>query len=1855
MKNIIFKIFGCFFNAGQAPASPLSSFLGATGEAISTQDYNISFLVFLRDKVLDFVMNVIYLVCKWALNVVDFFELLVKKMAGIETMADEASYLSLKNPILQFLLSDTIITIFWVFIGVSVALLILLTVVAIVKAEYSEAIQESEKTKLRVYKTSFRAAFLFVLVPIILIGSIVFSNAILNGFYHALTGKEYAATTLGGQIFVASGYEANKYRNYANSGYRIPILINFDDPSQYDFVSSYSPEDLKGIYDSWENGEEIYKMFAQGNYQKFEDTTTYINGNVYNKSVFARDFESFVCTKEQYLVMADFIDFAVKNDVHFYVKCASDADIVWSTKVKNDNQLVLTKIDNYSVTSNNLKVTYVNANNYKDTYEISYNLGVSNNTTQMQDALTTIYQILALGEYEEYVFKYLSKVTKNDEMVDWTTEQVLLEIDGVLTYLPVYEMTYHEYIENYNDYIDSPTKIKGTLLDNGTIFVRVNDKPTLNVVDDEGEEKIEKGEEYYSIYGNTTTTLTNFEKVDGVFDYTGANLKNIALPTTDDGTGKSSYYLYEKMFKYSTYPEKLIRDLNAIYGNINIENFINVDSWSDALGEYVSNRTSTSVGSFNTSLIHPLGLILAEIFLGNVHESVEGTSFSELTFESLYTQSATGALIKTIVGEENYKNVKTQLDFYCELFNMMMSPILDELAYYEGFEVTDLNNESSDLYTFKAYLASLLFSSDTCDYFVRSVEKIVEMEQMIEDLSTDASSASAKFYDFNSLNVDIKNALFQPFQYTDGEIGACKNSIFWSLVISYYERLGLSEEEIIEKFKTHNEPTCEDCENATCENDNHIGRVTADLKLPEYLNSLARYVGIFVWDENYYYQDGGVDFTVFDSIEEGLFSETLINASKAKKYTNNIQKIQKTIVDFTNNYILSGSPFEIDAQDMNSILEFIVCGDMAVRAGTGEFDDLEEPNAEKENAKNIYQAYQKVLDKYAKADESKYNAILGYVESCKKFNQLSKYNLIYGLQVSQSEVLNGTYSVTINNKTFTTQVNMATQKFKEVVYGNQSFAKTLLAKLNSNIKILYANLTASEQERLDKAVAFADNYYSATKSQYKYYKLGPNVIDEDLPADIGVGAYKNFWDSIYYTDKFWDDLNELVSNRYDDEKLYFVDSDYEGILVAANASGDYSCFSALKSFVDGFGNMCFNLNNKTSFAQLMETQKDEVEVDDFTARLQAYFETRKGVYADNTVANLNAIEDYKDFVEFLGIDYDFEAQDVNKNPTASLKTLRLAGAEVLGSYQPRAQDSEAENRMRYLELFYLVCSTYNDVNQIVIDNASTRSIKELAGLGDRPDSELVGLKYTIDFENDRKDEAFGDLFILCTYDEENEVYLPITNGSAVVCGDQDNNYKTFETSYMSKEANNVLIAKGVIDKNGRPTAIREINGSVEFYRDDAKVVDAVSLGIGMYYQGVNDVVIFQTPYSLIANQITKWVTGGKTTLTEALLNAVPMLWVDANLYLPYGKEQKTIYHLDGGSMELNYNFDPLSAIEMPFLYQPKDLNIIILVFGTFALFTMLGNACWGVIKRIYDIVLLFLINPLVISTLPLTEMNDKQAKDSPYAKWRSMIVEKIMSIFGLILGLTVFFLLANMIEGMQFVTEGSKLAEDLSGFWIFKGKNFEFINHVMKVVFLFGAILVIESAPKLFGKIMGFGDIFEEGENVHGQIQNTMQDVKEIVNGQYLSDKIENMRDAVHNMPVVQMFDKMKEKAQDNKFKQTVEAAAQEALASTAQVAGQVAAQQGVPVEVVEAAKQALMKSYQAQKKQDEAIKFIKTSEREKREANRLLRHGYISGDEYKALEGRKKTYSDKEGKRVKARKKKIKKFVKGMEKIMKK
>lgn len=182
-----------------------------------------SFFVWLGSAIIKGIASIAYLVCKLVMGLIDFMQFLVQKLAGIEVYMNMEKFdpesLKQSDIVFRFLFSDAVTKVLKSIMVVFIVLLIVFTIFAIIKNEYKAATTGDDKLDHRksLY-TAFKAIITVVLVPIMLVMGIMGSNAILASIARAynISGN----LTLGGQIFVASAYDASLYRNYANNGVR---------------------------------------------------------------------------------------------------------------------------------------------------------------------------------------------------------------------------------------------------------------------------------------------------------------------------------------------------------------------------------------------------------------------------------------------------------------------------------------------------------------------------------------------------------------------------------------------------------------------------------------------------------------------------------------------------------------------------------------------------------------------------------------------------------------------------------------------------------------------------------------------------------------------------------------------------------------------------------------------------------------------------------------------------------------------------------------------------------------------------------------------------------------------------------------------------------------------------------------------------------------------------------------------------------------------------------------------------------------------------------------------------------------------------------------------------------------------------------------------------------------------------------------------------------------------------------------------------------------------------------------------------------------------------------------------------
>lgn len=684
-----------------------TKFLGAINKTVSLESLFERFgKIF--DRIITILNSLIYFVAKFIFQIVDFIQYLTYKIAGI-SLSNEITF---DLPMFRLLTSEPIIKIFLTLFILGLMFIIILSIIAIIKSEYNNATGGNKDGKIvnsaaKVGGKAVYSVFMMVLVPFLVVAGIAFGSIFLSSVNAAVNANGTEHTTIGGQLFIASSYNANKYRMYAESGQRIPILYSFDDPYKSGRYTYYSYEELQKIYEEYEDGWDDYNDATMGTYSQFANTLSYKNGKVVNSKTNYTGYENFVTTPEQYFVMADFIDYAVKNNLDFYIMDANDEQVDWertSSAVKLTNTV-------YDDTTNTLKISYIDTSNVTGYYSDEYTMVLSpsgfNASSPIVDSINTISELVNILlddtkelDAEAKLFRLLERVDGSINVVKWKTEEV--NFNGEM--FPVYTLT--------KKYKNSRT---------GTIETRAS----IEVAKKEG-----MSDSGQTGAGNVIYYILKKDS-DGNYQYT-----NQTIDYYNDG--KTYFDELTPVYVYGSWAEKLYNDMKVIYKDINIDNFINYDTWADSLGKYFSTTddiTSENVTQFATTLIHPMGLIMSELFLGVTLEDEEDELLTDYSFTSKYSKDLIQSICYSVSGEIRYMQLSNEIDAFVKLFNGLFMPIMEDLQRIEGFDMDGSGEYSVQAYVYRAYLCSVLLTDSGTTYLNELGQTIYRLTSLVNSIA----------------------------------------------------------------------------------------------------------------------------------------------------------------------------------------------------------------------------------------------------------------------------------------------------------------------------------------------------------------------------------------------------------------------------------------------------------------------------------------------------------------------------------------------------------------------------------------------------------------------------------------------------------------------------------------------------------------------------------------------------------------------------------------------------------------------------------------------------------------------------------------------------------------------------------------------------------------------------------------------------------------------------------------------------------------------------------------------------------------------------------------------------------------
>lgn len=312
-------------------------------------------------------VRVFYAIGHWMLTIIDFIFVFVRQLIGMNTDFTSIEEVTQGDIIFQFIFNENVVKIIRNLLIFSIVLLILFSIFAILKSEFDYATGREARGTKNIIVNALRSLFLMALVPLVAIGSIIMSNAILKSLYMVTSGGN-ANLSMGTQIFIASTYDANAYRRYANQNLKIPITFNFSGVTSSDNLSGYysdgtvaeMEEALKNFQnqDVWTRGYKTFLMFASNGFLNMDDVDEldrrYLKEDkispyhsVYDINLYSRS--------EQYFIMADVVEYAMKQNVPVYFKSLKDVydsyySVPASLRLDDDSYMPIGKNgDSYAV------------------------------------------------------------------------------------------------------------------------------------------------------------------------------------------------------------------------------------------------------------------------------------------------------------------------------------------------------------------------------------------------------------------------------------------------------------------------------------------------------------------------------------------------------------------------------------------------------------------------------------------------------------------------------------------------------------------------------------------------------------------------------------------------------------------------------------------------------------------------------------------------------------------------------------------------------------------------------------------------------------------------------------------------------------------------------------------------------------------------------------------------------------------------------------------------------------------------------------------------------------------------------------------------------------------------------------------------------------------------------------------------------------------------------------------------------------------------------------------------------------------------------------------------------------------
>ena len=156
------------------------------------------------------------------------------------------------------------------------------------------------------------------------------------------------------------------------------------------------------------------------------------------------------------------------------------------------------------------------------------------------------------------------------------------------------------------------------------------------------------------------------------------------------------------------------------------------------------------------------------------------------------------------------------------------------------------------------------------------------------------------------------------------------------------------------------------------------------------------------------------------------------------------------------------------------------------------------------------------------------------------------------------------------------------------------------------------------------------------------------------------------------------------------------------------------------------------------------------------------------------------------------------------------------------------------------------------------------------------------------------------------------------------------------------------------------------------------------------------------------------------------------------------------------------SYDITNTTLVFYYYNLLGYNYLIGLLSSFIVAMLLLTLIIGVIQRIFELSILFVVSPAFVATMPLDE-------GARFNKWKDSFIKRVFSAYGPIIGINLLFMILTYVQQIDVFKPGV-------------GIN-NLFNLVVQILFIVVGLISVKDFSKLITELVGSNDALEAGES----------------------------------------------------------------------------------------------------------------------------------------------------------------------------